>query len=129
VPSVLKTEYWMLSALGIMMIGSFILKFAEDISMIQANMLIFGIFNGIGNFCVVDRVSYKIPQEVGLATGISSGIAAFLAFPISIIMAQENNCFMGICALGFSYHLYQNIIEYCETKTYAKVHGIEMLPA
>jgi hypothetical protein len=40
-------------------------------------MLIFGIFNGIGNFCVVDRVSQKIPQDIGLATGISSGIAAF----------------------------------------------------
>ncbi|HBB53081.1 MAG TPA: hypothetical protein DCZ80_04195 [Legionellales bacterium] len=128
-PSVIKTEYWMLSALGIMMIGSFVLKFAEDISLIQANMLLFGIFNGIGNFCVVDRVSYKIPQEVGLATGISSGIAAFLAFPMSIIMAQENNCFMGICALGFSYHLYQNMIEHCKTKTHAKVHGIEMSPA
>jgi hypothetical protein len=125
-PAFMKTQYWMLSSLCVMTISSIVLKYAKDITLIQANMLIFGVFNGIGNFCVVDRVSYKIPQEVGLATGISSGIAAFLAFPMSIIMAQENNCFMGICALGFAYHLYQNIIENCQSKSNAKIHSVEM---
>lgn len=126
VPPIIKTDKWMLISQSVMLTCSVVLLYTDDLSLIQTNMLIFGLFNGIGNFCVVDRVSQKIPQDIGLATGISSGIAAFLAFPISIMLTQEEKCFTAISALGLAYHIYQNIIEYCDSKSYARVHVLEM---
>jgi nitrate/nitrite transporter NarK len=121
-PHFIKTEQWMGISLSVMLICSIILKYANDRTVIQANMLIFGIFNGIGNFCVVDRVSQKIPRDIGLATGISSGLAAFLAFPISILLAQEDMCFMIICLLGLAYHSYQSLHQHCTKPSAVRIH-------
>jgi nitrate/nitrite transporter NarK len=126
-PNFIKTEHWMRISLAMMLICSIILKYANDLTLIQANMLIFGIFNGIGNFCVVDRVSQKIPQDIGLATGISSGLAAFLAFPISILLAQEDMCFMAICFLGLAYHSYHSLAQHCTSQPHARVQDLDVV--
>ena len=125
-PNLMETRHWMLISLMVMFGSSVILKCVDELPYTQFNLFIFGLFNGIGNFCVVDRVSQKIPKDIGLATGISSGIAAFLAFPMSILLAQEEWGLTGVCALGLVYNLYQMIVTQCEFISQSLEQNIEM---
>ncbi|NBX85206.1 MAG: hypothetical protein EBQ95_06340 [Gammaproteobacteria bacterium] len=124
-PHFIKTEQWMRISLSMMLVCSLVLKYTNDLTLIQSNMLIFGVFNGIGNYCVVERISQKIPQDIGLATGISSGLAAFLAFPISILLAQEDMCFMIICFFGLAYHSYHSLSQHCMKEPNATVYDVD----
>ena len=50
-------------------------------------LYVFAVANGAGNFSIIAQIAEELPDKVGLATGLSSGIAAFSAFPISIAFA------------------------------------------
>lgn len=68
-------------------------------------LLLFGVFNGIGNFSVVEKISKNIPSKIGIATSLSTGIAAFLAFPIGIASLWFEYTPVLLCAIGVIYSL------------------------
>jgi hypothetical protein len=47
----------------------------------------FSVANGAGIFFVISQIGKKIPEKVGETMGISSGIAAFSAVPVSLAFA------------------------------------------
>ena len=67
--------------------------------------MLFGLMNGVGNFAVVAQISEALPEKIAIATGISSGIAAFLAFPMSICIAYSKWFAPSLCAFGIGIHL------------------------
>ena len=60
---------------------------------------IYAAFCGVVCFAVVARLVEKTPNKVGLVTGASSGVGAFVGFPLSLMMAwlQEYNPTEGVC--------------------------------
>lgn len=108
-PPVLTPKKIILSSFAMMIALTAI--FASQKDKISSNLclILFGLVNGVGNFAVVARISEALPEKIGLATGISSGIAAFLAFPMSIGMAYSEWFAPGLCAFGLGIRLMECI--------------------
>lgn len=70
-----------------MLVSSLVFALSKDQQTWTLMLYIFAVANGAGNFSVIAQIAQKMPDKVGLATGLSSGIAAFSAFPISILFA------------------------------------------
>lgn len=71
--------------------------------------LLFGVVNGIGNFAVVEKISHSIPSKIGIATSLSTGVAAFLAFFIGIAALECEYTPVILCAFGVVFSASQKI--------------------
>ncbi len=70
-----------------MLVSGFVFALSPDQKLWTAMLYVFAVANGAGNFSIIAQIAQKVPDKVGLATGLSSGLAAFSAFPISIAFA------------------------------------------
>jgi hypothetical protein len=83
-----------------MALGVFAFVNHDDIP--ESMMYIYSAFCGVVCFAVVARLVNQTPDHVGLVTGASSGIGAFVGFPLSVLMVwlKEYNPTDGICPNG-----------------------------
>jgi hypothetical protein len=89
-------------SLLIMSMALGIFAFVNHDNIPESMMYIYTAFCGVVCFAVVARLVTQTPDKVGLVTGASSGIGAFVGFPLSVLMAwlQEYNPTDGVCPSG-----------------------------
>jgi hypothetical protein len=65
----------------------------------ESMLYLYAAFCGVVCFSVVARLVEETPNKVGFVTGASSGIGAFVGFPLSLMMAwlQSYNPTEGVC--------------------------------
>jgi nitrate/nitrite transporter NarK len=71
-----------------MAVSSCISAICSEQNLWLSSLFMFAIANGVGNYSVVAQIRHSLPNNIGIATGLSSGVGAFSAFFISLLCAH-----------------------------------------
>ena len=89
-------------SLLIMSVALATFAFVDKENLPQSMIYLYAAFCGVVCFSVVARIVAQTPTKVGLITGASSGIGAFVGFPLSLLMVwmKKYNPEQGECSNG-----------------------------